>query len=200
MNALQIKSYLIEQPLTEFVAKSTEIRRFALAQSSSGFYDQLVEKIQQSFGVKLLPNKDEIKTYWLDEENEMVCFSTDAELQYAVDLQMALKISGAHSMSPYDSNIFKVYIVRKECSKDSTRRSKCGTFKMTGEKTSSPDEATDEESNGKILHPGVVCDGCNGEVIGKRYECSIFKKMFSKFYLSKICLDLMLIINNNLFI
>lgn len=159
MSALQIKAYLIQEPSVAYVSKSSEIRRFVLAQSSTGFYDQLVEKMQQAFGSKLLPERDEIKTYWIDEEQEMVCFSTDSELQYAVDLQTAMKMSGMHSSGPYDNNIFKVYIVRKE---NAEKRSRCGFSK---EKMSSGEETCDES---KIIHPGVVCDGCNGSITGKR--------------------------------
>jgi len=75
MNGIQVKSYLF--PNNAKIALSSvnqvdEIRRFNLAISSSqSLYETLIQKIQASYG-SLLPKREEIKTYWLDEENELV--------------------------------------------------------------------------------------------------------------------------------
>lgn len=163
MNALQIKCYLISEPSKDMIAKSTEIRRFVLAPSDTGFYEKLIEKIQSAYGRELLPERDEVKTYWLDEENELVCFSTDPELHYAVDLMTAIRMS--ESSRPYnESSLFKVYVVRRvgEKRREEKRRWRCAQEKMASASGSG------EEASGDELHLGVVCDGCNGQVKGIR--------------------------------
>lgn len=162
MSALQIKCYLISAPSVDMIAKSNEIRRFVLAPSMSGFYAQLVDKIQQAFGTLLLPERDEIKTYWLDDENEMVCFSSDGELQYAVDVYTALNMSD--SKWGTNSGVFKVYVVKNELSR-AARRQKMRAATKEEEKVASSEDTTDEA---KVLHPGVICDGCQKEIYGPR--------------------------------
>lgn len=152
MSALQIKCYLLpesENLAVDLIAKTNEIRRFVLAQMT---YVQLLEKIRASFASIITPS-DEIKTYYLDEEDEFVCFSSDAELQYAVDLQMTIKLSS----KPYESStlnatsgVFKVFVRIKE---------------KTEEKSS---KSSEEQSD---QHPGVVCDGCEKGICGIRYKC-----------------------------
>lgn len=154
MNALQIKCYLLpecEQLVADLIAKSNEIRRFVLAQGlSGGVYEQLLAKIRSSFG-SLVKDGDQIKTYYLDEENEFVCFSTDSELQYAVDLQTAIKMSS----KPYETSqnltngLFKVFVVVRE----------------------KPTTNSKQEQEQSDLHPGVVCDGCEKDIFGIRYKC-----------------------------
>lgn len=144
MNAFQVKCYLLPDNKhinSTTVNQATEIRRFALTYESSGIYNQLIDKIQTVYGA-LLPNKDDIKTYWQDEENDFVCFSTDSEAHYAIDLQTAIKISKQPETS--QNNLFKVYILRK-----------------TGPVTDEPQ-----------VHPGVSCDGCKGSISGVRYKCA----------------------------
>jgi hypothetical protein len=151
MSALQIKCYLLPNTgvlSTDLIAKSNEIRRFALAQTTnSGFYNELKEKIVKAYG-DLLSSDDELKTYWLDEENEFVCFSTDGELQYAVDLQTAIKISKPYESAGSMNGMFKVYVIKKSC-----ERRHC---KM--EETTSPERDGEKEP---MLHPSVICDVCN---------------------------------------
>lgn len=152
MNAFQIKVYLFPETSTVSVAsipQITEIRRFSLASRPNGLYSDLVEKIKLAYGSLFDASKNncEVKTYWQDEENELVGFSTDNEMQYAIDLQTALHVS-----KPYDSvmssNIFKVYV-----------------RKCDGNKSDSKEEAA------QLVHEGVQCDGCGGEVKGCRYKC-----------------------------
>lgn len=154
MSAFQIKCYLLPDNVSvspSTINKADEIRRFVLAHRVSGLYDQLIEKIQSAYG-SLLANRDEIKTYWQDDENDLVCFSTDSELQYALDLQTALRMSNPSNNSS-SSSVFKIYITRK--------------FQAQPQ-ASAEQKATNEEP----IHPGVVCDGCNGPIRGTRYNCT----------------------------
>ena len=157
MTAIQVKCYLFPDNVNvEFAAipKANEIRRFNLAtEGSKGIYDQLVDKIAQSFG-DLLPSREAIRTYWQDDENELVGFSSDTELQYAIDLQTAIRLSKPYDRHPSQSvgpsSLFKVYVARKKT---------CEAGKDSGEK--------------EPLHFGVVCDACNGSIVGIRYKCAI---------------------------
>jgi sequestosome 1 len=171
MNAFQIKVYLFPQSVSVSVGsipQVTEIRRFSLANRANGLYSDLVEKIKLAYGSSLDASNNnntncEVKTYWQDDENELVGFSTDNEMQYAIDLQTAINVS-----KPYDSktsstsaataisaNIFKVYV--KKCSGDKSES-----------KSSSAAESREES---QLVHEGVECDGCGGEVKGCRYKC-----------------------------
>lgn len=107
MSVIQVKSYLFPENAKACLATVTdvdEIRRFNLVlDNKANIYKSLVEKVQQAYG-SLLRESQEIRTYYQDEENELVGFTSDAELQYAIDLQAALKMS-----TPYEkSSLFKV--------------------------------------------------------------------------------------------
>ena len=107
MSVIQVKSYLFPENSKVCLASVKgvdEIRRFNLVlDNNKTLYKSLIEKIQQAYG-SFISESQEIRTYWQDEENELVGFTSDAELQYAIDLQAALKIS-----SPYGkSSMFKV--------------------------------------------------------------------------------------------
>lgn len=153
MSVIQVKSYLFPENSKVCLASVKgvdEIRRFNLVlDNNKTLYKSLIEKIQQAYG-SFISESQEIRTYWQDEENELVGFTSDAELQYAIDLQAALKIS-----SPYGkSSMFKVYIAIKP---------KQGT--------QLPEEPELQEE--PYIHFGVTCDGCDGSVIGNRYKCII---------------------------
>jgi hypothetical protein len=69
---------------------------FALTSRPVDMYEQLVGKILAAYG-SLIHNKEHMKVYWLDEENELVGFSTDPGLQFAVDFQT---VSHASNQTP----------------------------------------------------------------------------------------------------
>lgn len=153
MNGIQVKSYLFQDNSKislSSLAEVDEIRRFNLAlnESDQGLYQKLIEKIQQAYG-SLLPNKDVIRTYWQDEEDELIGFTSDTELQYAIDVMTALKLS-----KPYEKSLlFKVYVARKPFQ---------GNHHPKREKFQAPP-----------IHFGVVCDNCDGSIIGDRFKCTV---------------------------
>ena len=67
-----------------------EIRRFIWEETSNKFdYKKFCKRVFASFGNDLQSEygKDAtIKTYWLDEENDLVAFSTDDELKEVISM------------------------------------------------------------------------------------------------------------------
>ncbi|XP_051023379.1 sequestosome-1 isoform X2 [Acomys russatus] len=77
----------------------------------------------------------------LDEDGDLVAFSSDEELTMA--------------MSYVKGDTFRIYIKeKKECRRD--HRPPCA-----------------QEASRNMVHPNVICDGCNGPVVGTRYKCSV---------------------------
>lgn len=154
MSGIQVKSYLFPEqvkPTLAAVSDVEEIRRFNLSLDigKSGLYHSLIDKIQQAYGA-LLPNKEEIRTYWQDDEDELIGFTSDSELQYAIDVITTLKMG-----TPYEKNIvFKVFVARKSAPNRSQ-------------------QSQERKWECPQIHFGVVCDNCEGSVIGIRYKCSV---------------------------
>ena len=80
MPAIQVKCYLLKKN-AESVDEAIEKKRFTFAfqQESSGLYDSLIDAIMNHFNSNF-KSKSDFKTYWLDEEGELVRFSTNSEL------------------------------------------------------------------------------------------------------------------------
>ncbi|RNA35445.1 sequestosome-1 isoform X1 [Brachionus plicatilis] len=145
---IQIKCYFYENcpNLSSLIPRQpSEIRRFTIAtKSSANLYKKICEKIRVAYG-SLIEQNDEIKTYWIDEENDLVCFSTDEEANFAMEMQTAISSSKNMSSSP----LFKIYV----------------SIKRANEPSPSSEEPQ--------IHPGVMCDGCNGSIIGTRNRCTV---------------------------
>lgn len=59
------------------------------------------------------------------------------------------------AMSYVKDDIFRIYIKeKKECRRE--HRPPCA-----------------QEASRNMVHPNVICDGCNGPVVGTRYKCSV---------------------------
>lgn len=115
MSQFQVKCYLFPENVKvseEKLFKANVIRRFNLAHDTqNGLYASLIDNIQITYG-SLLPNKDEISTYWLDDEKDLVGFSTDAEMQNAKEILKSMGSSNPDD-SVKESSLFKVYISKK---------------------------------------------------------------------------------------
>lgn len=160
MNGIQVKSYLF--PDNSKVSLNTlsqvdEIRRFNLSVDPSqvGSYKSLTEKIQLAYGFN---EKDEIRTYWQDDENELIGFTSDQELQYAIDVLTAMKMSKPYDNTNKQTCLFKVYVAKK--ASNTGKGPQCPRMNFQR-----------GHHQGPRTHFGVVCDNCEGQVIGNRYKC-----------------------------
>ena len=106
MDTIQIKCYLNFDIKQSY--KSNEIRRFDLFlnESNTVSYAQLMDKIQASFK-DLLVQGEEIRTYWLDDENELVGFVNDAELEYSIEFHKKL-----WTKTKCHNPLIKIYILQ----------------------------------------------------------------------------------------
>ena len=103
MNRIQVKCYLLPEyarPNATFITTVDEIRHFTLVfnESTTGHYDNLIETIKSVYGSSLV-NGDELRTYWQDEENELIGFSTDSEFQYAIEEYLITEVAGISKMN-----------------------------------------------------------------------------------------------------
>ena len=104
MDTIQIKCYLNFDIRKSY--KSNEIRRFDLNVSTAASYSELANKIQVSFK-GLLAQDEEIRTYWLDDENELVGFVDDAEFEYAIEFHKKL-----WNKATCHNPVLKIYILQ----------------------------------------------------------------------------------------
>jgi hypothetical protein len=117
MATIQIKAYLLKEDSKMSIKgleRATEIRRFSIENDSNGLYKNLIDKLMQHFKNEIA-HRREIKAYYLDNEEDFVGFSSDSEIQFAIDLQNRLKKSTEESIA----NAFKVYIIRRKISAES---------------------------------------------------------------------------------
>lgn len=107
MSGKQIKCFVLSStdrlPTTESEWKTkAEKRLFTLVESD--YNKELLYKLKTLYNN--ITSCDEIKTYWLDRDNDFVCFSTDAELKDAI-----------RTSSSEPNHIFNVYVMLIEASK-----------------------------------------------------------------------------------
>nr|XP_042706878.1 sequestosome-1 isoform X1 [Chrysemys picta bellii] len=123
-----------------------EIRRFALEPPAR--YQDVRDKLCELFPGLLRAGAapGTFQMHYKDEDGDMIAFSSDEELKMAL---------------PYvKDGIFRIYIKgiffleKKECRRE--HRSQCN-----------------QERPPNVVHPNVICDGCEGPVVGARFKCTI---------------------------
>ncbi|XP_053232967.1 sequestosome-1 isoform X2 [Podarcis raffonei] len=121
-----------------------EIRRFAL--DSPARYLPIRDKIADLFQ-GLLRNSaaatGAFQMYYKDEDGDMIAFSSDEELKLALPC--------------VKDGIFRIYVKeKKELKRDHLHRQSCS-----------------QERPPNMVHPNVICDGCDGPVAGARFKCTV---------------------------
>lgn len=131
---------------------ASEIRRFVMPYELHRIggpykFDKFTTKITSLFPSLLG------KTFtltWKDEEGDDIVMSSDEELSQA--------------FQSIQHDLLKVYI-HSSCTSDHGQQQERSRGKKTSEHKSS------KGCGEKPLHPGVICDGCDGQIRGNRYKC-----------------------------
>ncbi|KAJ6667905.1 hypothetical protein lerEdw1_016226 [Lerista edwardsae] len=121
-----------------------EIRRFAF--DSLARYQPIRDKVAELFQ-GLLRNgaaaTGAFQMYYKDEDGDMIAFSSDEELKLALPC--------------VKDGIFRIYIKeKKELKREHLHR-----------------QASSQERPPSMVHPNVICDGCDGPVVGARFKCTV---------------------------
>ncbi|KAM7162833.1 sequestosome-1 isoform 1-T1 [Macrochelys suwanniensis] len=123
-----------------------EIRRFALEPPAR--FPDVRDKVCEIFPGLLRAGAapGTFQMHYKDEDGDMIAFSGDEELKMAL---------------PYvKDGIFRIYIKgiffleKRECRRE--HRPQCN-----------------QEHPPNVVHPNVICDGCEGPVVGARFKCTI---------------------------
>ena len=106
MTTIQVKAYFLKRRKIskEAVSEATEIRRFNVELEQNNTYNILLQQIK-TFFQNIVSTKHSIKTFYLDDENEFVGFSTDSELKFALNMTK-------------QTGLFKIYITRESIGED----------------------------------------------------------------------------------
>jgi len=137
-------SLTVKAYLTKTGQEQPEIRRFGIDADVPTNYSYLIGKIHTVFPG--LANK-KYTLGWRDGENDLIIFSSDDELTEALGY--------------VSDGVFKIYI-------DEKQDEPCGPPPPFQE------ESRCRRGGGRAgLHRHVVCDGCQGPVVGVRYKCEV---------------------------
>uniref|UniRef100_G1KYX2 Sequestosome 1 n=1 Tax=Anolis carolinensis TaxID=28377 RepID=G1KYX2_ANOCA len=122
-----------------------EIRRFALDRPPR--FQPIRDKVAELFQ-GLLRNASPgpagaFQMYYKDEDGDTIAFSSDEELKLALPC--------------VKDGVFRIYVKeKKELKREHLHRQSCS-----------------QERPSNVVHPNVICDGCDGPVVGARFKCTI---------------------------
>ena len=155
MNKIGIKTYHLDEfPSNAKITNNQgdQIKRFQLAYDDfDQIYSKLIHEINNVYNINLNHGVKPFRTFWKDEEDELVEMTSDN------DVKTALQFGS-------QSGIIKVYIVEKFSAPSEEE--------MPVEKEFL--DGKNETKKGQT-HFGVKCDECKNRILGLRYKC---KKCF----------------------
>ncbi len=125
MDTIQVKCFLFPENVpvsAKRVGEANEIRRFPL---TTYCRSELMDKLRTAYG-DLLGDLENIKTYWLDGDNDLVGFSNDVELLNAVRMLVDNENLCFNRGIPIPPTcVLKVYIVKKATNNANCCRALC---------------------------------------------------------------------------
>ena len=123
--------------------------------TNEDLYVRLIAEIQKEFE-DVISVKEKIETYFKDDEDELVTFNRSSQIFSQI-------------RNNNNSNKLKIYIRSIE---STIKSSEDPTSKFIGDIEDNQHKEVIPTSN-KLLHIGVICDGCRGSIIGKRFKCNL---------------------------
>ncbi|XP_045779058.1 uncharacterized protein LOC123876738 isoform X2 [Maniola jurtina] len=126
-------------------SEKPEVRRFIVDKNFNGSYHYLNSKLQEIFPIL---QKRHYTVSWKDEEGDDVIIASDEELVIAIN-----------SMDMEDPKKLYVTLTDKQPQTEQV------VFNLV-------DPVPDSQAAPGSAHLGVVCDGCDGPVVGFRYKCT----------------------------
>lgn len=145
------ESKIVQQPVKTYNIKLNlrdGFRRIQLHQCSFNALQQAI--------IKLYPDFRGGHCFYRDDEGDKIMFETDAEM-----LAMFHLIEANNKWKPESDDTAKIIV--EEFEKASTDTPKLDQTPQTNK----------NNNNNKVLHPHIICDGCDGSVIGHRYKCLV---------------------------
>ncbi|KAL5260230.1 hypothetical protein ACHWQZ_G010374 [Mnemiopsis leidyi] len=135
---------------------SEEIRLFKVDMDSETPYDDLMAKLIDCYK----NDTCELGLSWKDEEGDDIVVSSNGELQAALE-----ECPGAPN-STLKLNVTATIGIKK-------KRGSAGDCKKNKKKGKIDGPQIPNWENPTMTHPGVICDGCDGPVMGPRWKCSV---------------------------
>ncbi|KAL6117185.1 sqstm1 [Pungitius sinensis] len=150
--SVTVKAYLLGKD-----ESVKEVRRFTVDHDVSSSYDYLLRKTTSVFS-----NLKAVNTYYRDEDEDLVAFSSDDELMMGLTCMK--------------DSTFRLFIKEKKENRRDFPLHAFPPFTFGHPPPPPPPPgapAVPHHMTPPPLHSNVTCDGCEGPVVGTRFKCSV---------------------------